>query len=317
MDVEQSAAMDVEQSAANVVAPTLEHTPRAALSGSQFSEVFVDSAAAAGSPSAAAALANSHSLLMVNALASPAECEKLRTLAAPAALWEQADMEARPDLWTSERPRGQARKLGRVRLPVREAGLLSEEGRILCDQLLMRALCLLQTELPELIERLFGPCLASDTAVKQGMKQGSGMFVGLCSSAEPALNRQCAGGGGDEGGGGGGPLPLNVSRLAFAPLEPAMNVYWAGGAFKRHEDKQSLTLLVPLSDGYEGGGTGFWTREQTGASREPAFVLRPSPGTALVWGGQVKHAGIPVISGERWVFVASFSPASEGAMGMG
>ena len=96
-----------------------------------------------------------------------------------------------------------------------------------------------------------------------------------------------------------------------------MNVYWAGGAFKRHEDKQSLTLLVPLSDGYEGGGTGFWTREQTGASREPAFVLRPSPGTALVWGGQVKHAGIPVISGERWVFVASFSPASEGAKAMG
>ena len=70
--------MDVEQSASNVDAP------RAALSGSRFSEVFVDSAAAAGSPSAAAALANSHSLLMVNALASPAECEKLRTLAAPA-----------------------------------------------------------------------------------------------------------------------------------------------------------------------------------------------------------------------------------------
>jgi hypothetical protein len=289
----------------------MEETTRAALSGSQFSEVFVDSAAAACSPSAAAALADSHSLLMVNALASPAECEKLRTLAAPAALREQADMQARPDLWTSERPRGQARKLGRVRLPVREAGLLSEEGRILCDQLLMRALCLLQAELPELIERLFGPCLASDarsaTGVKQGVKQGSGMFVGLCSSAE----RQCAGGGGDEGGDCSGPLPLNFSRLAFAPLEPAVNIYWAGGAFKRHEDKQSLTLLVPLSDGYEGGGTGFWTRERTGASHEPAFVLRPSPGTALVWGGQVKHAGIPVISGERWVFVASFSPASD------
>ena len=301
----------------------VQHTHCAALSGSQFSEVFVDSAAAACSPSAAAALADSHSLLMVNALASPAECEKLRTLAAPAALREQADMEARPDLWTSERPRGQARKLGRVRLPVREAGLLSEEGRVLCDQLLMRALCLLQAELPELIERLFGPCLASNArsakAGNQAMKQGSGMFIGMCSSAEPTLERQCAGGGGGggdgDGGGSGGPLPLNVSRLAFAPLEPAVNVYWAGGAFKRHEDKQSLTVLVPLSDGYEGGGTGFWTREQTGASREPAFVLRPSPGTALVWGGQVKHAGIPVISGERWVFVASFSPASEGAVG--
>ena len=110
-------------------------------------------------------------------------------------------------------------------------------------------------------------------------------------------------------------MPLNVSRLAFAPLEPAVNVYWTGGAFKQHEDKQALTVLVPLSDGYEGGGTGFWTREQTGVPHEPTFVLRPSTGTALVWGGQVKHAGMPVISGERWVFVASFSPASERVVG--
>ena len=315
--------MDTDQTAANVGAPMLEHKNRAALVGSHFSEVFVDSDSAACSPSAAAALANSHSLLMVNALASAAECEKLRKLAEPAALREQADMEGRPDLWTSERPRGQARKLGRVRLPVREAGLLGEEGRVLCDQLLLRTLRLLQAELPELVERLFGPCLAGDacsaTATTQGvaqeMKRGSGMFVGLCSSAEPSLERQGAVGGG--GGGDGNPVPLNVSRLAFAPLEPAVNVYWAGGAFKRHEDKQALTVLVPLSDGYEGGGTGFWTRERaaTGASHAPTFVLRPPPGTALVWGGQVEHAGLPVISGERWVFVASFSPAAEGAVG--
>ena len=34
----------------------------------------------------------------------------------------------------------------------------------------------------------------------------------------------------------------------------------------------------------------------------------PPAGTALLFGGHVTHAGMPVTAGERAVFVASFSP---------
>ena len=36
-------------------------------------------------------------------------------------------------------------------------------------------------------------------------------------------------------------------------------------------------------------------------------MLRPERGSALVFGGQLKHAGVPVHSGTRVVFVASFT----------
>lgn len=64
-------------------------------------------------------------------------------------------------------------------------------------------------------------------------------------------------------------------------------------------------LSGPQAD-YAGGGTGFWAAaaEQDEA---PSLVLRPEPGSALVFGGQLKHAGVPVQSGTRVVFVASFT----------
>ena len=40
---------------------------------------------------------------------------------------------------------------------------------------------------------------------------------------------------------------------------------------------------------------------------EPSFVLTPPAGSALVFGGNVTHAGESVAGGERTVFVASFS----------
>ena len=39
----------------------------------------------------------------------------------------------------------------------------------------------------------------------------------------------------------------------------------------------------------------------------PSAVLKPALGTALIFGGDVHHAGLPVERGLRSVFVASFS----------
>ena len=39
----------------------------------------------------------------------------------------------------------------------------------------------------------------------------------------------------------------------------------------------------------------------------PTKILRPELGAALVFGGDVTHAGMPVEDGTRAVFVASFS----------
>ncbi len=39
----------------------------------------------------------------------------------------------------------------------------------------------------------------------------------------------------------------------------------------------------------------------------PSLVMRPPPGTGLLWRGHLTHAGLPVTSGVRHVFVASFN----------
>jgi hypothetical protein len=100
--------------------------------------------------------------------------------------------------------------------------------------------------------------------------------------------------------------------FTFSGHEPAINVYTAGGEFEPHEDKHMLTVLVPLSplDAFEGGGTAFWSERAErvgGLGGEPSLMLRPEPGTAIFWTGQITHAGLPVISGRRHVFVCSFN----------
>ncbi len=98
-------------------------------------------------------------------------------------------------------------------------------------------------------------------------------------------------------------------NLAFSSREPAVNVYTPGGQFLPHKDGQKLTILIPLSDvgSYDGGGTGFWPPDSSGRVTPPSLVLRPSPGSALLFVGHVTHAGLPVIAGERVVFVMSVS----------
>lgn len=107
-------------------------------------------------------------------------------------------------------------------------------------------------------------------------------------------------------------------RLAWSPGEPAVNVYVSGGQFKPHEDEQSLSILIPLTDAttFSGGGTAFWSASARGpedehcqrtVTGEPCFVLTPPAGSAIVFGGQATHAAQPVASGERCVLVGSFS----------
>ena len=62
-----------------------------------------------------------------------------------------------------------------------------------------------------------------------------------------------------------------------------------------HKDRMALTVLLSLSPptSFAGGGTGFWRDK---ANCGPTAVLRPAPGTVLLWGGEVMHAGMPMES---------------------
>ena len=115
-------------------------------------------------------------------------------------------------------------------------------------------------------------------------------------------------------------------RPDYSPGEPAVNIYTTGGEFAPHTDKQSVTLLVPLSaaDAFKGGGTAFWPEShlgrKKGADDDIAYdencrsnwlphthKLSPPAGTAIIFGGDVTHAGLPVTSGTRHLFVMSFT----------
>ena len=92
--------------------------------------------------------------------------------------------------------------------------------------------------------------------------------------------------------------------------EPKVNIYGKGGYFKEHTDGMQLTLLVVLNDGFEGGGTAFFSEAAkkiwSDRSDNPDCVARPPAGTALIWGGNLWHMALPVRTGTRAVYVGSF-----------
>ena len=123
---------------------------------------------------------------------------------------------------------------------------------------------------------------------------------------------------------------LAEMSLAYSPSEPAVNVYTNGGHFAPHTDKQHLSVLVPLSPegAFEGGGTAFWAgshHDEAFESRRAAglpdeydendkrhwvphdSVVSEPRGTAILFGGDVTHAGLPVVCGTRHLFVMSFT----------
>merc|ERR1712224_316800 len=106
---------------------------------------------------------------------------------------------------------------------------------------------------------------------------------------------------------------------SFSPGEPAVNRYMVGGGIAPHADKQSITINVVLSDlgAFTGGGTSFWPQKsrQTGNAEmlegednnEDVVLLRPQQGAALLFNGNVTHAGRAVKTGIRHTYVASFN----------
>jgi len=81
-----------------------------------------------------------------------------------------------------------------------------------------------------------------------------------------------------------------------------VNIYTKGESFERHQDKQSLTILValPEPESFQGGGTAFFLPSDESHDADRLAHVKPS----------VNHAGCPVLSGERGVFVASMSLAA-------
>jgi len=97
--------------------------------------------------------------------------------------------------------------------------------------------------------------------------------------------------------------------FSFSPSEPAVNRYMTGGEFLVHHDAYSVTVNVLLSEpgSFVGGGTAFWSQDQAViSSAGPSVLLRPRQGTAAIFNGNVEHAGRPVESGIRHLYVASF-----------
>ena len=184
-----------------------------------------------------------------------------------------------------------------VRIPITR---LREDTQALCDRLLVRGVSTLHEQLPGLLSAIFGDSHTGSSSFSNG-------------------------------------APTSIAHnptLTFTPGEPACNVYVEGGQFRPHEDRQSLTVLVVLSDAEEfhGGGTAFWSVAETDRVQHrgmlggswfapkpprygsitqvrgpPTVVVTPPAGTAIIFGGDVTHAGQPVDSGERTLFVASFS----------
>jgi len=163
----------------------------------------------------------------------------------------------------------------RIRMPV--VNFLEPSELALCDRLLRRTLAGVTDTLPTLVAQQMG---SADKSSRQAI--------------------------------------LGNAELMFSDGEPAINVYRAGGLFKAHEDKMNLTVLMPLCDSaggaFTGGGTAFWSLEDCGPDRlraqtaPPTLTVHAPAGTALVFVGSVTHGALPVLSGERAVFVASFGP---------
>ena len=257
-----------------------------------WSETFLNHEQA-GACSLAESVANGHSIIQIDLLATSVEARALKVDALAAADKRQNDdsdhgLQIEQRIVALRAAYLKADQPWRTRSAFSDRGsttdrlplyALPASGAALCDELLLRALSVMDGQIDgQLTRDLFGDCLADDTSCRYN------------------------------------------PRLKFSKGEPAINVYSTGGAFKPHEDSQALTILMPLSEAsdFEGGGTAFWSVSDAGPGgsisvnegtvQEPTLVLRPPAGTAIIFGGDVTHAGKACTGGRRCIFVASFSP---------
>jgi predicted 2-oxoglutarate/Fe(II)-dependent dioxygenase YbiX len=105
-------------------------------------------------------------------------------------------------------------------------------------------------------------------------------------------------------------LPVCVYLNGWtADFEPAVNRYDVGGFFQPHQDEFSLTVNILLSDpnAFTGGGTAFYAQNNAHTKDDtPTIRIEPQQGTAVVFNGEVWHEGLPVKTGVRHLYVASF-----------
>ena len=112
-----------------------------------------------------------------------------------------------------------------------------------------------------------------------------------------------------------------TNEIDWASDEPSINRYEIGGRFDPHRDGYALTIIVLLStDGaFDGGGTIFFDSAQAAeafmdgncgddTNANSTVIVKPPQGAAVLFSGDVYHAGRPVTNGTRHLFVASFSP---------
>ena len=158
-------------------------------------------------------------------------------------------------------------------LTVTEA--LSDAGQSTVDSLLMQTIEAAKDRISPLIPSLFGNC-----------------FQGAVSC-------------------------LRNPGIRFSEDEPWVIVYGIGGTFLQHTDGQALTIIVALADAesgtFTGGGTAFWSPESLEADKNasPSLVLSPPCGSAILFAGNVVHAGLAITEGQRMNLVASFSSVAQ------
>jgi len=175
-----------------------------------------------------------------------------------------------------------------------------------CEAILLRVMDRLDLETPSIYEHLFRPSVHWGSRQPRSAKN-PGSIAPLPELLVYSSLREL----------------YMAGQLEWSENEPAINVYTTQGGFGPHKDHLALTVLIPLTDqitDFQGGGTAFWSPTDSSLSTDgaepkqpPATVLTPPKGTALIFGGDVTHSGVPVDRGSRVVLVASFStrtPAS-------
>lgn len=193
---------------------------------------------------------------------------------------------------------------GRSRFSVSDPTAFSNDVVLSCDEILLRVLDHIDDHIPSIYETLFKPSdeWASRQPLNAQLEQPTVPPPEHLAETCDCLREL-----------------YMMGELEWSEGEPAINVYEADGYFGAHKDHLALTVLIPLAsptDDFDGGGTGFWAGNREvdeNPQAPPTMVLKPPPGSALVFGGDVTHSGMPVEDGCRSVFVCSFStrtPAS-------
>lgn len=193
---------------------------------------------------------------------------------------------------------------GRSRFSVSDPDVFSNDIVLLCEEILLRVMDVLDEHVPSIYVTLFKPSKhwcewqPLNAQLEEPTVPPLESIKETCDSLRDLYV---------------------MSELEWSEGEPAINVYQTQGYFGCHKDHLALTVLIPLtsSQEFKGGGTGFWcgNREtsENPSNKEPTCILKPPPGSALVFGGDVTHSGMPVEDGYRSVCVCSFStktPAS-------